>query len=214
VTETDPLLGILDEARTLGFLGPGALEPHVALAMALAGGCPDAPGLAVDLGSGAGVPGLVLARHWPQSRWLLLDSNERRTGFLHSAVDRLGLAGRIEVLRARAEEAGRLAAWRGLADLVVARSFGRPPVTAECGAPFLRVGGRLVVAEPPGAPADRWPPAGLAELGLELADRATEPASWVALEQRTACPPRYPRRVGIPAKRPLFGLDAAAGEPD
>jgi 16S rRNA (guanine527-N7)-methyltransferase len=207
VSGTEPtldLLDVLDEARALGFLGPGPLEPHLALALALAGGCPDEPTLAVDLGSGAGLPGLVLARHWPRSRWLLVDSNERRTTFLVSAVERLLLDDRVSVLRARAEELGRRPEQRAKADLVVARSFGRPPVTAECGAPLLRVGGRLVVSEPPGAPPNRWPADSLAELGLELVDRAVSPSAWVSLRQRTLCPPTYPRRVGLPAKRPLF----------
>jgi 16S rRNA (guanine527-N7)-methyltransferase len=91
---------------------------------------------------------------------------------------------------------------------VVVRSFGPPAVTAECGAPFLRVGGLLVVSEPPAeegkALEERWPADGLAPLGLEPAERWTEPFTYHASRQVTPCPDRYPRRVGIPTKRPLF----------
>jgi 16S rRNA (guanine527-N7)-methyltransferase len=203
---------VLAEARDLGFLGPGPLDPHLALAESLAAGAPKAPGRALDLGSGGGVPGLALAQHWPESSWLLLDANQRRTAFLRRAVERLALVDRVSVIQARAEELGRQPAWRGQLDLVVARSFGPPAVTAECGSPFLRTGGRLVVTEPPGAPPERWPADGLALLGLELVERATTPTAWVALLQQRPCPERYPRRVGIPAKRPLFGPARAVGE--
>ena len=60
-------------------------------------------------------------------------------------------------------------------DVVVARSFGRPAMTAECAAPFLLRGGHLVVSEPPGAVEGRWSAEGLAGLGLELAGQATSP---------------------------------------
>ena len=174
------------------------------LARSLEAACPVPPKLAIDLGSGGGVPGLVLAAAWPSSHWLLLDSSARRTDFLVEAVGRLGYRSRVDVLRSRAEEAGRSPDWRGRADLVVARSFGSPPVTAECGAPFLQVGGRLVVSEPPGAPAGRWPESGIAPLGLRLARRYQGEGAWVSLEQVELCPAAYPRANGRPAKRPLF----------
>ena len=200
----EPLLAVLAEGRRLGFLGPGPVESHVVLARSLLPACRRPPSLAIDLGSGGGIPGLVLAAAWPTSRWLLLDSSARRTDFLRAAVRRLGCGPRVEVLRARAEEAARLPAWRARADLVVARSFGSPPVTAECGAPFLRLGGLLVVAEPPGAPPGRWPEAGIALLGLRLADRFEGEGAWISLEQAEPCPDAYPRRIGLPGKRPLF----------
>ncbi|MGH9120995.1 MAG: RsmG family class I SAM-dependent methyltransferase, partial [Acidimicrobiales bacterium] len=105
-------------------------------------------GLSVDLGSGAGLPGLVLACSWPESRWILMDSSTRRTAWLASAVERLGVSARVRVLCARAEVVGR-GELRGSIHHVVARSFGAPAVTAECAAPLLRIGGSLVVAEPP-----------------------------------------------------------------
>ncbi len=92
---------------------------------------------------------------------------------------------------------------RGQFDLVVARSFGKPAVTAECAAGFLHVGGFLVVSEPPDVTDEtRWEPEGLAELGLE--DSGQQVGCQV-MRAVSLCPERFPRRVGIPAKRPLFG---------
>ena len=85
----------------------------------------------------AGLPGLVLVGMWPDCRATLLDAGERRCAFLAEAVDRLGLGGPGDGRAVPAEEAGRRPDLRGGFDLVVARSFGPPAVTAECGAPFL-----------------------------------------------------------------------------
>jgi 16S rRNA (guanine527-N7)-methyltransferase len=107
-------------------------------------------------------------------------------------------------VHARAEEAGHRPVLRGSMDLVVARSFGPPAVTAECASPFLRVGGWLVVSEPPSAPQDRWPDGGLAELGLRNGGAVHSDRSFKTLVQDRPCPDRYARRNGVPAKRPLF----------
>jgi 16S rRNA (guanine527-N7)-methyltransferase len=136
---------------------------------------PEPPGRALDLGSGGGVPGLVLACELPGWRWALLDVARRRASFLASAVAELGLAGRVVVLRARAEELAHDAAHRGAYDVVTARSFAPPPVTAEIGAAFLRRGGRLLVAEPPEDPG-RWDPSLLVRLGLEDGGATVAPA--------------------------------------
>lgn len=159
----------------------------------------------LDLGSGAGLPGLPLALLWPESRWTLVDAGGRRVEFLAAAVDALGIGDRVRVVEGRAEELARREELRGRFDLVVARGFGPPAVTAECGAGFLAVGGRLVVSEPPGGRPDRWPAAGLAALGMEPAATVEAGgASYAVVRQGAPCPDRYPRRVGIPAKRPLF----------
>jgi 16S rRNA (guanine527-N7)-methyltransferase len=163
-----------------------------------------APGRAVDLGSGGGVPGLVLACHWPDSQWLLLDASHRRTDFLTDAVTSLGLNDRVRILCQRAEEAGRLPDLRHSADLVTARGFARPAVTAECAAPLLVVGGLLVVSDPPDAVPDRWPPEPLESLGLVPDGVSATAPALQRLRQVTPCPDRYPRRTGVPAKRPLF----------
>ncbi len=162
---------------------------------------PAAPDVVIDLGSGGGVPGLRLAQHWPTSRVVLVEAQRRRARFLAAAAAALGLAG-VEVCHVRAEALARqLRAW---ASVVVARSFGPPAVTAECAAPLLVVGGLLVVSEPP-VPGDRWPGAELEQLGLAWRRTVRVGEAAVAvLEQCRPAPDRFPRRVGIPAKRPLF----------
>jgi 16S rRNA (guanine527-N7)-methyltransferase len=200
------LLEVLEEARQLGFLGPGPVLDHYhhAVAMAKAAGSP--PDRLADLGSGGGVPALVLLELWPGCRALLVEAAQRRAHFLRAASERLGWAQDRVILReARAEEVARDAAFRGMFPLVTARSFGAPAVTAECAAPFLRRGGRLLVSEPPAPDGDRWPVEPLAELGL----RPHPALEWDgfhfrSLEQAAACPARYPRRTGVPARRPLF----------
>jgi len=103
----------------------------------------------------------------------------------------------------RAEDVGR-GPWRGAADAVVARSFAAPAATAECAAPLLRAGGRLVVSEPPEADPERWPVAGLDLLHLELGPRSPGSPYTQTLYQRATCPDRFPRRNGQPAAHPLF----------
>jgi 16S rRNA (guanine527-N7)-methyltransferase len=211
MTMPDGLLAVLERSRSLGFLGPGSLRVQMDHARGFAGGPegvgpPAPPARFVDLGSGGGVPGLVLAALWSESRGVLLDASARRCAFLAEAVDELGWKGRIEVVRARAEEAGREPALRAAFDLVVARGFGPPAVTAECGAPLLAEQGRLTVSEPPdtepGPP--RWPLPGLAKLGLVEGPEWHVPFHYRSFVQAQRCPDRYPRRVGVPAKRPLF----------
>lgn len=166
---------------------------------------PDGP--AADLGSGGGVPGLAVALAWPQSQWSLIEAGERRADFLVHAVARLELEQRVKVVPGRAETLAHDPDLRGAFALVVARSFGPPGVTAECAAGLLRVRARLVVSEPPVVDADRWPPAGLAMLGMRpVGTRGGEAEGprFQVIKQEVPCPPRYPRRVGIPAKRPLF----------
>jgi 16S rRNA (guanine527-N7)-methyltransferase len=197
---------LLGEARELGFLGPGAVDVGIEHARGFAAGLGTAPARLVDLGSGGGLPGLVLAGVWIDAVVLLVEANERRSRFLRHAVDVLGYGDRVQVIAERAELVGRRAELRGRNDVVVARAFGAPAVTAECGAPLLRVGGRLVVSEPPptSAAEDRWPPGPLAELGLVLGSAWTTTFHYQSLDQVAPCPERYPRRVGVPAKRPLY----------
>lgn len=196
----------LTQARDLGFLGPSPVEAQIAHAMGFAEATGSVPDRLVDLGTGGGLPGLVVLALWPQTSGVLVDSNQRRTEFLARAVASLGWSARVEVRRTRAEEAGREPTLRAKVPLVVSRGFGPPPVVAECAAPLLEVGGRLVVSEPPlDEGDDRWPPRALARLGL-APDRlvTTRYGRFQLLSQVAVCPDAYPRRVGIPAKRPLW----------
>jgi 16S rRNA (guanine527-N7)-methyltransferase len=194
---------VLGRARDDGFLGPGPVAAHIAHARGYLGCVAEPPEVAADLGSGGGIPALVLALAWPTSRWTLIEASMRRGQHLRWAVEALGLAHRVVVEDERAEVVGR-SALRGTCDLVTARSFGPPAVTAECAAPLLRPGGRLVVSEPPDD-RERWPEPGLGLLHLgppALVDG--DGARYAVMCLVEPAPERYPRRVGIPAKRPLF----------
>jgi len=194
VQPSPPLLEVLERARRLGVLGPGPVLDHVSHAEGFIAALEDLPegSLLIDLGSGGGVPGLVIAEARPDLRVVLLDSLERRVALLAEAV--------LAEL-ARAEDTGRSPQWRAQADAVTARSFGPPATVAECAAPLLRINGVLVVSEPP-EDTDRWPADGLAPLGL--LDEGSPVPGMRRLRQASLCPDTYPRRVGMPAKRPLF----------
>jgi 16S rRNA (guanine527-N7)-methyltransferase len=101
------LLEVLEHARSLDLLGPMALDQQVDHALGFAHAFAHAraddpiPGRWLDLGSGGGLPGLVLAEHWPTTPAVLLDASERRTTFLSEAVLELGWVDRVQVVRAR-----------------------------------------------------------------------------------------------------------------
>lgn len=207
---TDPgpgtLHDVLEESRALGLLGPSPVAGQVAHADDLVEIVGDFSGRMLDLGSGGGLPGLVLFARWSGARGVLLDAQRRRCDFLLRAVGRLGMSDRVEVRCGRAEVLARDDGLREGFDLVVARSFGPPPVTAECAVGFLRRGGELVVTEPPDSdPELRWDPAGMAELGFgaAVAQRAGETGA-VRITLANVVSDRWPRRDGMPAKRPLW----------
>lgn len=165
------------------------------------------PHSVLDLGTGGGMPGLVLMACWPEARIVLMDASERRTTFLTEVVEGWSGAGGVEVLRGRAEDLGRRDGLRESFECVTSRSFGLPAVTAECGSSFLEVGGEMIISEPPDAdPLDRWPAEGLAQVGLVRAAtiRPDSRFGYQVLEKVEAVGERYPRRVGIPVKRPIF----------
>jgi 16S rRNA (guanine527-N7)-methyltransferase len=206
------VLDVLSEAQNQGFIGPGPLEPHVVHALGFAdaltrvrGGPPATGDQVMDLGAGGGLPGLVLAFAWPGVRLSLVESSARRGAFLEEAVRRCRLEEHVDVVVRRAELAGRDPEFRGRCSLVVSRAFGSPAETAECASPFLDRGGLVIVSEPPEARGEAgWPPEGLALLGLEWVAPRLQTRGFAVFQQVGACPERYPRRVGVPRKRPLF----------
>jgi 16S rRNA (guanine527-N7)-methyltransferase len=206
VAERQRLLEVLERARDVGLLGPGPVDAHVEHAVAWAAALAPDPGSFLDLGAGAGVPGLVLLLVWPQARGTFLDSRRRSVETIAAAAAELGWADRVTVIEGRAEELGRERGLRESFPLVVARGFGTPPETAECGSAFVRIGGRLSVSEPPGGgAADRWSEGGLAEVGLRMSDLVTDPdGSFAVLEKVGPLAERFPRRVGQPRRRPLW----------
>ncbi|MDQ6909923.1 MAG: class I SAM-dependent methyltransferase [Actinomycetota bacterium] len=188
-------------------MGPGPVQAHLDHAGGFAEAIGEAPaGLLLDLGSGAGLPGLALAVAWPATEWLVVDVNRRSADFLREASAELGLVGRVTVVQARAEEFGRDSKFRESVQTVVARSFGPPAATAECAAGFLAVGGRLVVSDPPEQDSRRWLDSGLMTLGQRVVRQVESNSGhhFTVIEQIEPANDRFPRRTGVPARRPLF----------
>ncbi len=198
-----PLRSVLEDAQRIGLLGPQSVEVHIAHAEAWADALEPAPLL--DLGSGAGVPGLVLALCWPDVEVSLLDGQTRRTAWLRTAAVRLGLDSRVRVLEGRAEDLGHEPDLRERFDLVVARGFGPAATTAECGSAFVAVGGQLSVSEPPGGAALRWPEAELRSLGLGMAEQVVQSSgTFVILRKHASLEPEAPRLRNLPLRKPLW----------
>ena len=118
----------VDHSR--GFLRPGFSDPLLE---------PGKDDVAVDLGTGGGLPGLVLAAR-TSAYWVLIERSARRSSFLEWATTALGIQDRVEVVNIDASLVAH-SVYRGQATLVTARSFASPPVTAEIGSAFLTVGG-------------------------------------------------------------------------
>lgn len=140
-------------------LGARPIHEVVAHAEAFVAALDGVRGIVVDLGSGGGVPGLVVADRRPDLEVVLVDRRITRTDHLHRLVGRLGWSARVRVITAEAAQLADLL--DGPVDAVVARGFGPPVETLRAAAPLLRRDGRLVVSEPPpsghGEPTSRWP---------------------------------------------------------
>jgi 16S rRNA (guanine527-N7)-methyltransferase len=165
-----------------------------------------------DLGSGAGLPGLVLAAALPGARVDLIESIERKCGFLREAIERMGIANATVVCE-RSEEWAR-GAGREAYDVVTARSVGRLAAIAELASPLLGPGGTLVAWKGARSPeeeaelrrgADR-----LAMEPIEIRTVQPYPASRNRhihlLRKNGPTPNELPRRPGMAAKRP-FGTE-------
>jgi 16S rRNA (guanine527-N7)-methyltransferase len=202
----EALEAVLAESRDLGLLGPGPVARQIEHAADLARAVGEFRGRFLDLGSGGGLPGLVLLDTWTDARGVLLDAQRRRCEFLQRAIATLDLATRASVECGRAEVLARRSELRSQFELVVARSFGPPAVTAECAVGFLRRGGHLVVTEPPTESGEaRWDDARLRELGFAApVSLRSGTTGAVRLELVEEVDDRWPRRDGMPAKRPLW----------
>lgn len=164
----------------------------------------------VDVGSGAGFPGLPLRLVFPNLAMVLIEATAKKTAFLQHVVARLELSN-VAVVTARAEELARHPDHRDGYDLAVARALAPLSVALEWCLPFIRPGGRLIL--PRGSDHESQHEAGRVaarELGAELRPPLAVTApdlpsnrSLAIADKLVATPERYPRRVGIAAKRPL-----------
>jgi 16S rRNA (guanine527-N7)-methyltransferase len=162
----------------------------------------------VDVGAGAGFPGLVAAAVSPDTQVHLVESNRRRVAFLELAAREMGL-GNVDVYALRAEEAGR-GPLRETAQLVLARAVAPLRTLLEYAGPLCRPGGLL--GFPKGTSAEieiREAANACSELGIEFVERKkmrTEVSwtPWVVIFRKSgSTPDGYPRRSGVPGARPL-----------
>ena len=204
----DWLYRALEESRARGFLGPVSVETQIQHALGFADVwndfLPSPPDSFLDLGSGGGLPGLVLLEHWGTSA-IFVDSMVKRTSYLLEVLDWDGAPDGGVVYTGRAEELARTPELCESVPLVTARSFGPPSVTAECAVRFLRIDGLLIVSEPPDDDEpNRWNPSALGQLGLRPERRVRHGAAYQVLRKVRGTPDRFPRSTGLPGKSPLF----------
>lgn len=200
MTELDT---VLERAKELGFFGPSEISDQIAHALEflpLFDSFESEPIRVIDLGAGGGLPSLPLLVNSTRLAISMLDTSERRCSFLTWAVSELGLSERAEVLHKRAEEFASEGSNRETYDAVIARGFGPPAATIESGAPLLRVGGKLMISEPPEQ--REWPSSPLAQVGL----RFIETGKVAIFEKVAVCDPTYPRSWKHIKSKPLFDL--------
>jgi 16S rRNA (guanine527-N7)-methyltransferase len=184
------------------------------------------PSRTLDIGTGAGLPGVPLKILYPSIELTLVDSVQKKVAFLHHLIDRLGLEG-VEILAERSEHLAQDESYRQRFDLVLSRGVAKLATLAELALPFCSLGGTFIAmkkgdVDEEVAEAQRAIDAlggrlrqvkwiRLEELtGGELSGSVDseksgkEERALVVIDKLTATPDRYPRRPGIPRKRPLF----------
>lgn len=165
---------------------------------------------AIDVGTGAGFPGLVLKIFFPSLELVLLDSLQKRVKFLETVVSALGLSG-VSCVHGRAEETARQEGYRERFDLALSRAVARLSVLAEYTLPFVRIGGSLLALK--GAKfAEEMTEAETAAKLLGGDVPTAKPVKLPGLDDGRAIvridkirptPKAYPRKSGTPEKKPL-----------
>lgn len=164
----------------------------------------------VDVGSGAGFPGLPLKIAMPAIQLTLVESVGKKAEYCRRLADRLGLQG-VDVVNGRAEDVGQDATHREKYDFAVARAVAELPILAEYLLPLVKVGGCAIAQKGESGPAE----AQSARHAMALLGGALHKVSpvelpgvaetrYLILMSKQACTPeKYPRKPGIPAKKPL-----------
>jgi 16S rRNA (guanine527-N7)-methyltransferase len=162
----------------------------------------------LDIGSGAGLPGLPVEIARPDLHITLLEATGKKCTFLRETIEELGLE-KADVVEGRAEELAHGPPLREAFDVVIARAVAPMPVLVEYALPFLRVGGHLAAPKGTGAEREVEEAArALEELGGVVREVVVLPvedmvSTLVLVEKTRPTPERFPRRTGIPSKRPL-----------
>lgn len=163
----------------------------------------------IDVGSGAGLPGIPLAIMRPDIRVVLLDSLQKRVKFLNEVIQALGL--NAEAVHARAEDAAHLPEYRERFELVTARAVASLPQLLELTLPFVRVGGHLIAYKGPSLPEElEGAKHAMSHLGggnekvhpIEIPGR-----DWnhqlLEIQKRRPSPKPYPRKPAEITRKPL-----------
>jgi 16S rRNA (guanine527-N7)-methyltransferase len=164
----------------------------------------------IDVGTGAGLPGIPLKILWPGIRLVLLEATAKKAKFLHHLIGELGLED-VEIVVGRAEEVAHDAQYREKFELVLSRAVAPLPTLAELTLPFGAVGGSFI-AQKSGAIDTELSRASkaitllggnLREVKAIDLEEFGDKRCLVVIDKVTPTPPQYPRRPGIPAKRPI-----------
>ena len=164
----------------------------------------------MDVGSGAGLPGLALKIAFPDIQLALVESVAKKTSFMRHVIDTLNLEG-VSVYTGRAEELARGNDLRDRFDMVVVRALAKLPLLLEFGLPFCKTDGCLVAFKHGGDGTEQDEAANaLSELNgfIERVSTVrleglTDDRVVILIRKTGATPKRYPRAVGVPGKRPL-----------
>ena len=167
VTNRRTVEEVLTTAQRVGTLGDRPIPEVMEHAKAFVAALADITGTVIDIGTGAGVPGLVIAQERPDLILVLADRRATRMDALQMGVSGLGWEDRITVLTCDIADLGKQPEHAGQYDAVVCRGFGSPEVTAPLARPLLKNGGTLIVSEPPSPKPSRWTSELLEKTGFE-----------------------------------------------
>lgn len=203
--DADQLHEALSLSQGRGFLSPQPISNQIAHSRDFISLCPQTKHV-IDLGAGGGLPSLVWLHLSRDVSITAIDAMKKRTDFLSEMAHRYpSLAERLTVINGRAEEIARDVSMVESTDLVVARGFGPPAVTAECAARFLRIGGHLVVSARPTDEKVRWSEDGLRLLGCVYVEtRESEFAHAAVIKKCETTPQEFPRRAKLFSRSPLW----------